>query len=378
MTNQRQEVSLLHSTSTTKSVREIGHQHRNASQEHAIDTARIRRAIPSYLGEERRVQCIIVVLCSSRSGSSLFAHVLRQHPEVTALAGEEEPYYVLTRNGFQWTSDHDGFDSTVSRRELVDNILDEILEPDPRERLRKRVLLQFPYLPDDQIPSTPAAIASSALAGHYDGLRNERCRYQRTYRIEEPPFVLPLPYRAPTNVLLFKTPQNAYRIGVLEKLFPTAEVRYIHLTRGFAQTVNGLVDGWECPWGFFSHYIRGRWWKFDLPPGWRSYVDAPLHERCLHQWMSAHLAIMNSGVKRLVVQFERFLEAPQRELDRICRYVGLQRMSLPELPVKMATASPRPMRWVARREVIEDLRQRHSVREAMTRLGYSMNEATWR
>jgi hypothetical protein len=227
--------------------------------------------------------------------------------------------------------------------------------------------------------------------------------FSEPIKIEEPPFVLPSLFRRPFDsedtahkVLLFKTPSDAYRIGFYEQLFPRADVRYIHLTRGYAQCVNGLMDGWLSPHGFFAHdmervghslNIAGysdrqpfghRWWKFDLPPDWRDHTASSLDQVCLHQWLCCHSAILDSGVRALRVAFEDFLAAPAETSARIFDWLDLPPLSLaPALPITMATAAPQAGRWRKRREMLMALGRRADVAAMMDALGYSMDPKDW-
>jgi hypothetical protein len=241
--------------------------------------------------------------------------------------------------------------------------------------------------------------------GYYDGhaMPGAGLHFDEPLKIEEPPFVVPTLRRRPfaladvrDAVLLFKSPPDAYRIGMYEQLFPNAEVTYIHLTRGFAPSVNGLMDGWLYPLGFFSHDLSkigcelaipgysdivpfGRkWWKFDLPRNWRQFTRAKLQEVCLNQWCSIHEAILQSGVCTLRVSFEDFIASPAPTLERITEHLGLPAMALPgALPVRMATEPPRTGRWRKRGAMLLDLGRRSEVREMMDRLDYPMNPDTW-
>ncbi len=337
---------------------------RSDSLERAIDTANELYGLRDCHIAAKRFKKVIVVLCSSRGGSSLFKSVLANHPDITSLDGEEEPYYALTRNGFPWTSDHDGFTDVVDRERLLSFMMDELMEQDMGERWRKRLLLQFPFE------------SETIVGGYYDGAPSPE-KFTRDYKIEEPPFVGVSNPKPLTDTLLLKTPQDAYRIGLFEKLFPAAEIVYVHLTRGFAQSVNGLMAGWECDWGFFAHNIKDRWWKFDLPPGWRDYVDSPLAERCLFQWLSAHRAVLDSDVPLLQLKFEDFLWDPTAAVTGVLSHVGLPPMEVGELPLVMTTEKPAPYRWHKRKEDILPLARNKAVRELMDIFGYCLDPETW-
>jgi hypothetical protein len=75
--------------------------------------------------------------------------------------------------------------------------------------------------------------------------------------VEEPPFITPAPLVGATDLsrpLIIKTPSNVYRLPFLAALFPRARLRVLHLVRNPAASINGLYDGW-CHRGFFSHRL---------------------------------------------------------------------------------------------------------------------------
>ena len=407
-----------------------------------LSTIKARRDVPvTTLGLS--VQRVVVVLCGSRGGSSLFKEALAQHPCIASLDGELDPLLALSGNGFNQNSDSDCLDAVANASELASSVLDEISFPsseilDRASLLRKwrnRLALQFPSHFLDPAAYRRLEQSLEAALGRIDhGDRRSEADLQRlvlasvfsdepwrisfydgnatlgashhfdeTLKIEEPPFVMPTIRRrlfaasdARDAVLLFKSPSDAYRIGLYERLFPNAEVTYIHLTRGFAQSVNGLMDGWLYPLGFFSHdlsqvgcelAIRGysdrvsfgrKWWKFDLPCNWRTFTRAALEDVCLNQWTSIHEAILRRGVCSLRVSFEDFVASPATVLKRVTDHLGLPAMALPgALPVRMATDPPQPSRWHKRGAMLLELGRRPEVRDMMGMLGYSLDSLTW-
>lgn len=399
-------------------------------------------ATPSAL--RTRVRSVAVILTSSRSGSSLLKSVLASHPEIAALDGELEPFLALTGNGFGHNSDSDAIVRLAAPDALADHIFDGLTvaagEPMslPQLKLRwvRRILLQFPAVfsqqaeyrrlldvLDDVLPHvhsshhehSESALQKAVLTAvhwdypwridYYDGNLGPALNrpFDEVAKIEEPPFVLPSLYRRPftgadadSKTLLFKTPSDAYRIGIYEQLFPNADIRYVHLTRGYAQAVNGLMDGWLSPIAFFAHDLAGtekkleirgysdcvpfgyRWWKFDLPMNWCDFTAASLGEVCLNQWMTCHRSILTSGIQTLGVAFESFLADPAAEMERITSHLGLSPMgSVPSLPIIMATEQPSPQRWHKRREPLLALGQRPEVHAMMEGLGYSMDPGSW-
>ncbi|BBB60830.1 hypothetical protein UNDKW_2557 [Undibacterium sp. KW1] len=390
-----------------------------------------------------RVKNVAVILTSPRSGSSLLKSVLSSHPEIASLDGEMEPFLALTRNGFSFNAGSDALKSIDNQGVLLDNIFDDMTLPAGgesdylflKDRWRKRLLLQFPALFSEDraheqlIHDLDAVfrlagekkIQSEAMLqdlvlsrvfkseiwrlDYYDGKKNPAAShsFNEPFKLEEPPFVVPRQHRrqlepddVEQKILLFKTPPDVYRIGMYEQLFPNARIRYLHLTRGYAQSVNGLMDGWLSPVAFFSHdleriglnlSIRGysdtvsfgkRWWKFDLPPNWQEYLNTNLEEVCLNQWLSAHQAIIDSRVTSLSVSFEEFLSDPAGIIQKITSYLGLPEMrSLPVFPVTMATEAPKIRRWHKRETDLLRMGKRKDVQMMMDSLAYSMNPETW-
>lgn len=398
-----------------------------------------------------KVRRVVVILSSSRAGSSLIKQLLAEHPDIASLDGEMEPYLALTQNVFGTHSDSDAVGTLLQPDVLADNLFAELSVPSPtlpppeqlKIRWQRRLLLQFPLLfiepaqqralgdaldeallclrRDDQ-PPTDTALQRTILAtvfrhqpwrmNFYDGQPPSPLPgsgpgasgyFDEPMKLEEPPFVLPRSYRRQftvddlnSKILLFKSPSDAYRIGIHEQLFPQAEIQYIHLSRGYAQTVNGLMDGWLSPRGYFAHdmartgvalRIRAysdatpfgqRWWKFDLPPNWRQFIHADLGDVCLNQWLAAHEAILASRVPALRLRFEDFMHQPAAQFQRIVALLGLSGLSLPsQLPVTMATEAPRALRWRKREQALLDMGRRQPVRAMMERLGYSMHPDTW-
>jgi len=389
------------------------------------------------------IKRVVVILSSPRSGSSLVKNVLASHPDVASLDGEIEPYLALTGNGFGHNSDSDAIPILSNENDLTDNIFDDLTVPSsewmPLEQLKEqwknRVILQFPSLfskevelgnlnkaIDESLRDISAGPASEERAwqsiilsniyknepwriNYYDGGCGSIIKpyFDEPVKIEEPPFVVPRRNRrkfmrsdAENKILLFKTPPDAYRIGMYEKLFPNADVKYIHLTRGFAQSVNGLMDGWLSPLGFFSHdmnriglnlNIKGysdtiefgkKWWKFELPPNWKEFTASSLEDVCLNQWASTHQAIITSRVKALRVHFEEFMSAPSLVANKIMSYIDVPQIKLQHpFHFTMVTENPKLMRWRKREDQLLELGKRSEIKEMMELLGYEMNPETW-
>lgn len=386
-----------------------------------------------------KVKRVGVILCGSRNGSSLLKTIIAKSQDIAYLSGEEEPFYILTKNGFPYSSSSDSFYVINNKQQLLDNIFDDLgvntqdlnFEYIIHQWKNRIVLQDLSVRFSDifhKIKKIWDSLKSTSLSqynytyedlnqlfirefyhdkknyGYYDIIKQKTpylLNDLNKVKIEEPPFVIPAQKRPITEddlsekLLLFKTPQDCYRIGIFEQLFPNAEIKYIHLSRGFAQTVNGLMDGWLSNTGFFAHnmdiigqrlnikgytdVVRGgdRWWKFDLPPNWYYYKNKSLEEVCLNQWYQAHKSILDSGVKTLRVKFEDYLLNPQETLDKITEYLNIGRIINNKPPIVMATEMPSNYRWHKRKEIIEKLSKDPKVIELMRSLDYSMDPKTW-
>ena len=205
------------------------------------------------------------------------------------------------------------------------------------------------------------------------------------------------------TTLLLKSSVMAFRLPLLQCLFPLARIHLIHVRRNPAAAINGLIDGWHH-WGFFSHNVEalcGRlqiagysdrypwgdtWWNFDLPPGWQRLAGAPLADVCAFQWASAHHAILeyvegNPDIRYITVDFEDMVSGPssrQRLYDRITQFLSIPGISagpgrMPPRPV-MATSPPEPRRWTRNAESILPALSEPFVSEVARRQGYDLGE----
>jgi hypothetical protein len=412
--------------------------YRNYIERH-IDEINMKRCVTDSGNLNEKVKKVAVILCGSRNGSSLLKTVVSKSKDLAYLAGEEEPYFILSRNGFPYNSDSDAIKRIDNKQHLLNCIFDELgVNPNGNKptikQIKKdwwnRMFLQTPYskkfneigdmLTDEVFEYLfenddfnweeinqvflDKFFKGSQDFGYYDVVPENTpfiLDEVNRFKIEETPYVIPgWKYQVTENDfenkwLFFKTPQDCYRIGIFEELFPNAEIKYIHLSRGFAQAVNGLMDGWLSETGFFAHNmeivgerlnipgytesVKGgdRWWNFDLPENWRDFKDKPLDEVCLNQWYSAHKSILDSGVNALRIKFEDFLEDGQGTLDKITEYLDIDRIKVKKLPVVMATSAPSQYRWIKRKDIIMKLSERDDVKDMMQKLNYSMNPETW-
>jgi len=343
------------------------------------------RRPPPYLDFRARVGELVLVVSSSRGGSSVFTEMLRHVPELNALRAEVNPFLRLA--GAEGPDD-DGldagaaFDGATLDAELALDAgrwsgLDERGVEAFGLDLTWRLAAQWPeerFDPEHVVRWTRAALPIDDLVGfHLRVLASVRRQHPAVdpwyYDIapervaaafpelprpsgppsgsvlEEPPFVLVQPWHVATpselaeRPLVVKTPSNAYRLDWWRAAFPAARLRILHLVRNPAASINGLYDGWRYR-GFHAHQVGGldidgyshlpggrTWWKYDRPPGWRAYRAARLEEVCAFQWRSAHRHALDwlaahPEVDRLRVRFEDVVGEPDVRREALDRLGG--------------------------------------------------------
>jgi hypothetical protein len=396
------------------------------------------------------VERVVVILASSRGVSSLLFRLLRSTGAFVSLVGEHIHLYKLF--GLLAPARPHGHDGLVDgaaadRAGFVAALLDDLTIPCadavPDDALARRLVTRLygqwheslPPLEElaHAIEKITAALPSDELAPDLRFLRIVEQLRRRdlpidpwyydispdliravfpdlprpsgppslSTLIEEPQFVVPGQGRSATRAdlrdrpLLLKSSSDAYRVGELTRLFPSAKMTLVHLTRNPAASVNGLIDGWLHR-GFFSHRVPpdcslsipgyseqpwGRsWWKFDLPPGWHEVRAQPLPLVGAFQWCSAHQAILRSlsdvdPRSILTIGAEMLLENREQQqgaLNTILAHAGVDPSvsRRAEGSVVMSTVSPRPARWRDRQEILHMVSLTDWVRALASRLGY--------
>jgi len=250
---------------------------------------------------------VVSIVSSSRSGSTIFKHALALHPELCSLAGEEEPYYKLAENGYPW------------------HLSDEFHAVRNSEYIRQLIANEL---------------------HNYASTANRK--WLQANMIEEPPFVEAVDCRQKSTLVL-KTPQNCYRRGVIEQLYPRAQVLYIVVSRDKHAVLNGLIDGWESGM-FTARQTPGGWWCFDMPPNWS--WQTSILERCKNQLCQSRAAIVRDYPDALVeVEFEWFLKDWVAACQKIWAMLKLAKFTPTcyQLPILCATDQPTDDRWKIKR-----------------------------
>lgn len=393
------------------------------------------RLVPCEDRWNHEVQRVIVILSSSRSGSSLLFNALSRSGDVVAPAGEHEPWLFLSGNKYPFTSSDWLRGPDIRNREILLHLMrNDLLVRQgsvPGEELgdllwnrfaARRLCMSSSVIGIlTSLYSTPIVdvngyrllieAVSRACLGQRPVVRLEHITDGRyLLPIENPPYIdQPLARRATLEELalkplLFKSPADSYRPEFYESLFPRARVTYVHLTRGFAQTVNGLMDGWSgnnidyisnavgmngSPLAIAGYSAAGGkvsnvYWCFDLFPGWKDYRDASLFEVCTRQWLQAHTNILRNFSVGHQIMFESFHRAPNRFARDVQAMTGLQLAADHDWsePV-MTTERPRSFRWRKRESLFLNVETFASpalfteVARLQAELGCSMDETTW-
>lgn len=337
-----------------------------------MQTDRVRQALLDSAQPIRGEPALVLVLLSaSRSGSSTVHDLLARCAGVAALPGEVEPYLRLTGNvqGSDGSNAVSSFQRLAELRALVRGDLRLWAQPKPLVYggawHRRRMLMQAPT-------------GCLLDAGWYDGALSAPVTDLPV--LEEPPLV-PLedavvPETLEGTTVLLKTPQLVYRRGIVEQLFPHSRVRYLHLCRSAAGTVNGLLDGWLGP-HFWSYNLRAPsgaplpdWWCFDIPPCWQE-ADTLL-DACVMQWLAANDAAMRHGIH---ARFHYEHVWRDGAAAHIAGLAGVQPSA--SFRTVMATDKPTPRRWARKRPNLASLMGNQRVAEMMDSLGYAPGGVEW-
>lgn len=394
------------------------------------------------------VERVVLIAASSRGGSSYVHAVLSASSSAASIGGEHTAVYRL--HGIE--RGEDGSDrveaGSVSEGQVKDvaaEIADLLrvgqagaaVRPEVYARtVAVRLVLQWPWVSFamDDIREASVRVHTAAAGvelsdrdlfsrllvelqpmypelrrGYYDGLGGTSTDSAPgglgdppgPVIVEEPPFVVPARRRRPSlaelrrKVVVLKASVDAYRLPLVRRLFPRAELAVVHLTRNPAASVNGLYDGW-LDRGFYSYDVSAEttlgiagyseraefaraWWNFDVPPTWQSVVERPLAEVGATQWSQAHRWILVDAAavtdRLLRVRFEDLIgPRAEQEWDRLFRFAGLAPADRARIPAVMATASPQPGRWRGREALIRPAIGNPVVREVVKELGYEKED----
>jgi hypothetical protein len=261
--------------------------------------------------DTRDISSVILLLSSSRGGSTFLAELLKQTNQILSLQGEHVPLYKMHGYSFPANALESDQATCVQSENFSQLSRDFVAEMGvgfsevPFERYAldaaSRLVIQWPQLSisaQEWISYLRRAYRGLLLKGiqwntgrlfldlfglllkeghnvnpYYYDISIEQLRESFPHQtfpqgppspdfcVEEPPFIVVRMRRPPTveefknKPLLLKASLDAYRVPFLRQIFPNARFKVIHLTRNSAATVNGLYDGW-LDRGFFSHNVQ--------------------------------------------------------------------------------------------------------------------------
>lgn len=379
------------------------------------------------IGWNEDVANVLVILSASRSGSSLVFNALSTSPNIVAPAGEHEPWLFLSENKFPFTQSDQI--EIINNKELLLRLLrnDMLIresEVDSQEYLlllRNRMRVRGLILSRDIEDEVLADNVVGSVVHQYLQQRNfgfdhflpvpnsirQLTSGDHVYPVENPPYIdIPIARRANTEelksrTLLFKSPSDAYRAGLYEELFPNAKIKYVHLTRGYAQTINGIMDGWLAAKdafisngvgltgrklniaGYTQDQQTSNYWCFDLFPGWENFSNTDLLTIGAMQWATAHRAILRDFHSVGGIKFEKLYSDKDEFIKQLEQTTGTKtEPKVWEIPV-MATHAPRQARWKTREGIFERIRELirvdivNELMEVNEAMGYSEEPSTW-
>ncbi len=154
--------------------------------------------------------------------------------------------------------------------------------------------------------------------------------------------------------LLEKTPKNALRVPFLAAAFPDA--LFVYLYRNPRETINSIYEAWGS--GRFVTYPRlpgwtGPPWSLLLVPGWRDLVGRPPAEIAARQWEAATRVLLDDlealpAERWCVASYGRLVVDPQGEVERLCRFLGIDwdlSVAAPLPPSRHTLTPPEPGKW---------------------------------
>jgi len=253
-------------------------------------------------GRARRLDRPIFIVCSPRSGSSLFFETLAQSPSLWTVGGESHA------------------------------IIESIASLHPAQRRHHSNRLE----------------ASDATPGVVDKLERAFLRELRNRDGRRPP-------KGATGLrMLEKTPKNALRVPFLAEVFPDA--RFVYLYRDMRDTISSMLDAWRS--GKFVTYPQlpeweGPPWSLLLTPGWRELSGKPLAEIVAAQWSAATRYLLDD-LERLppdrwcVAGYDALVQDPQQEILRLAQFLELDwdRTLTAPLPLSRTTLTePNAGKW---------------------------------
>ena len=286
--------------------------------EEALDKTDIgHRADDSFC---RKTAQLVLVVSSSRSGSSWLSHLLAANRAFRSLPGEFDPFLLMARTPDLFRQDSPWSDSLgineatpdVSKRlsmllstmsghrkmrkdfwhlsdwdlyhaaiRIVWQWPEDVAD---HEKLLRIIRLHLGQIYNESCPAVKMVNLLQSLSNQRDGRTYNPYYYDLDYRtikklipqitkpsgppnqfgvIEEPPFVPFTPWNISgfcsvnnSKPLILKSPSNAYRLDFLRCLFPNARITIVHVVRDPISSIAGMMRGWKSHC-FYKHLLDG-------------------------------------------------------------------------------------------------------------------------
>jgi hypothetical protein len=147
--------------------------------------------------------------------------------------------------------------------------------------------------------------------------------------------------------LLEGTPRNALRVAFLDAVFPDAA--FVYLYREPGETIASMVGAWESG-RFVTNAELPDWpgppWSLLLIPGWQRLRGLELAEIVTEQWCEITRALLDdleglSPERWSVVARDALVEDPQREVERLCRFLDIEWRETLTSPLALARQTTR-------------------------------------
>lgn len=205
---------------------------------------------------------------------------------------------------------------------------------------------------------------------------------------------LNLAFKSNTNYrLVEKTPRNAFKVELLNELFPDA--LFIYIKRDGRSNISSLIEAWKkrslddlkeskrLPQIDkelnFSNY-DGKAWRFTLPPNWQAYTRSSLEEVCAFQWKSANDAIQSSlknidSQRVFEISYEDLVSDTPKVIKDICEFTKIRYNKELESIAQAAPAvnyfdgKPRFDKWKKNEAQIEKVSQ--FIEDTQKAMGYN-------
>ncbi len=190
--------------------------------------------------------------------------------------------------------------------------------------------------------------------------------------------------KVPPIRMVEKTPNNCYRIELLERVFPDAQ--FVFVVRDPRASIASIYHGWreeprfqalELPEGFSIPDYDGKW-CFGVPPHWENLNGRPLIEICAHQWVSynehCRRDLPEDPARRITVRYEELSSQPGPILTTIAAWADLDpgplRRFEEKLPVVNTWTRPSEDKW--RRYESEIMSVTEQIMPMSHQLGYDL------